>query len=454
MEYTANPVSSYPTSVTGERTLEHGDVIEGTAVTLVPYRVEGLAEPGERRSQLAHDLFVQGVEPGLPTGVLPLAMVSLDRGTVLWVDEWLVRREVGRDDVLGLTAQPRAQREAHLLHYRDHLEEVVAERAQRGARFAASEYFDALPPAGPMPAAAVTSDGDDLTSSTSPPRSTASCRSCPTTSCRRSSKRASPCRRSTSPAAAAISKARRCWCWFPVPRARFDSESAILEGRRLLLRPAIPGFFARRRPLDRLRGLQLRRLTPVVAQQSDPVIARWRQLLAAATNLVYVRRRHLRRWVATASAAVTSDQEVVIDMDRVELLKAHRLHALYRRVVTGNETDVTEPVLELVGSQNVADNRILLDGALRELETLREAGSVTSEEVEERARALRRSRDRPRRAAGGGDPAAAIRQPHRGQQPDQDRDQPRIRPPRRPRPHRGRRGEPGGGDRDDRSRDR
>ena len=36
VEFTANPVGAYPTSITEERTVEDGDVIEGTAVVLVP----------------------------------------------------------------------------------------------------------------------------------------------------------------------------------------------------------------------------------------------------------------------------------------------------------------------------------------------------------------------------------------------------------------------------------
>jgi len=36
VEYTDNPVGAYPTSLTGPRTVEDGDVIEATAVVLIP----------------------------------------------------------------------------------------------------------------------------------------------------------------------------------------------------------------------------------------------------------------------------------------------------------------------------------------------------------------------------------------------------------------------------------
>ena len=37
VEFTANPIGAYPTSITGQRTVEDGDVIEATAVVLVPW---------------------------------------------------------------------------------------------------------------------------------------------------------------------------------------------------------------------------------------------------------------------------------------------------------------------------------------------------------------------------------------------------------------------------------
>src|SRR5688572_608611 len=44
VEFTANPVGAYPTSITGQRTVEDGDIVEGTAVVLVPWMDDGAAE--------------------------------------------------------------------------------------------------------------------------------------------------------------------------------------------------------------------------------------------------------------------------------------------------------------------------------------------------------------------------------------------------------------------------
>ncbi len=383
VEYTANPVSSYPTSIAGRRTVEHGNVIEATATTLVPYRMDDSAAPGQRRARLAHELFVEAILPGLPAGVLPLAMVALDRGAVSWVDPWLVRRETGRGDLPGLTSRPRALREAHFLHYRDHLEDVLAERGQGGVRFAASEYFAALPPAGPMPAAAVSSQGDHLTQLFFPPEVDCELSIVPGDEVPALFEESllMPPIDLTGPGGDLEGTA--ALVLVPVPRARFDAETTLLEGTQTPLRPAIPGFFARRRPLDRLRGLELRRLAPAAPTHGDPATARWRELLAEAPELVYVRRRHLRYRDAAVSAAVTSETEATGDTKLVEVLKAHRLHARYRRIVAGNASDVEAAVSELVASPGVAGNRMLLDSALCVLAARRKAaGDVTVADVE------------------------------------------------------------------------
>src|SRR2546425_1268243 len=112
-----------------------------------------------RSARVARENFVSGGHRGLPTEALPVAMIALDRGVVQWIDDFLVRREVGSQhgDVLGLGFAPRAVREAFLLQYDHHLADVLQQRdrAGRGRRFAASEHFLALPPAGRTPAAAI-----------------------------------------------------------------------------------------------------------------------------------------------------------------------------------------------------------------------------------------------------------------------------------------------------------
>jgi len=162
VEFTANPIAAYPTTITGPRQIEDGDVIEATAITLIPYSdTGGAATLEEARRMVARRLFT-GEAKGLPQDALPLAMIAMERGAVRWIDMAMVRRETGADTPLQVSmgARPRALAEAFVLQYRNHLSDVLADRAAAGlpATFAAAQYFAALPPAGPLPAGAILTD--------------------------------------------------------------------------------------------------------------------------------------------------------------------------------------------------------------------------------------------------------------------------------------------------------
>jgi len=94
LEFTANPIASYPVDVDGERELRDGSIIEATAVTLVPFSYPAGATRSydARRAQIAHQLFVENTEYRIPSFTLPLAMVELRRGRLLWLDNYMVRR--------------------------------------------------------------------------------------------------------------------------------------------------------------------------------------------------------------------------------------------------------------------------------------------------------------------------------------------------------------------------
>jgi len=163
VEFTANPIAAYPTSITGPRQVEDSDVIEATAITLIPYPDSGgAASLGEARRTLARRLFVEDGARGLPQDALPLAMLALERGSVRWIDMAMVRRETGADTPLQVSmgARPRALAEAHVAQYARHLRDVLQDRHAAGAdgAFPAAQYFAALPAAGELPAAAILSD--------------------------------------------------------------------------------------------------------------------------------------------------------------------------------------------------------------------------------------------------------------------------------------------------------
>ncbi|AEI68000.1 hypothetical protein LILAB_30595 [Corallococcus macrosporus] len=160
VEYTANPIASYPTSLGAARTTQDGDIIEAVALTLIPYPDPvGGGTFETRRGRAAHEIFAGAGMRNLPVDALPLAMLALDRGTLRWLDTFLVRREVGAEQrsVVGFGVASRELREAHALQYQQHLKEVLQARRAAGQseRFLASEHFFTLPAAGTLPAAAI-----------------------------------------------------------------------------------------------------------------------------------------------------------------------------------------------------------------------------------------------------------------------------------------------------------
>ena len=162
VEFTANPIAAYPTTISGPRQVQDGDIIEATAVTLIPYTdTTAAATLDDARRSVARDIFL-GDTQGLPQDALPLAMLALERGAIRWIDMALVRRETGADTPLEVTlgARPRALAEAYVLQHLNHLKDVLKDRGASGLppSFAAAQYFAALPPAGQLPAAAVLTD--------------------------------------------------------------------------------------------------------------------------------------------------------------------------------------------------------------------------------------------------------------------------------------------------------
>lgn len=156
VEWTSNPVGAYPTSLTGTRTLQDGTIVEGLAVSLIPYPDTGQEETWQRRrARVAREIFVEGRDRGFDSGVLPLAMVGLRGNFIEWVDPFLVRRETGAERPAGMDFGfgARALREAHLLQYQRHFGDALD--LESGRSFLASEHFDVLPPVGQLPAAAI-----------------------------------------------------------------------------------------------------------------------------------------------------------------------------------------------------------------------------------------------------------------------------------------------------------
>ncbi|GAB4191772.1 MAG: hypothetical protein OHK0022_05670 [Roseiflexaceae bacterium] len=318
VEFTANPIASYPTSITGSRTVEDSDIIEAVAVTLMPYGESGSGlSPLQRQAQLARDMFVQNRQAGGPIDALPLALIYLERNHIEWVDPFLVRREVGaeRSDVLGLGFAPRAVREAHLIQYRQQLQAVQAQRAagSQGQRFAATEHFQALPPAGQLPKAAI--NPADFTQVFFPPEIAVDLAIIPEDELAALIEESFLLPPIDLAAGTEALESTSVVMLLPVARSTFRALKSTLDEGALpdaplvrALRPAVPSLVARSRPLEVLTGLRQARREllglPNPEALASPIDIGWQQVLAdpQIQLLWYTRQRNM-----AYAAAVTGE---------------------------------------------------------------------------------------------------------------------------------------------------
>jgi hypothetical protein len=314
LEFSANPVAAYPSTLDGPRQVEEGDIVEASALTLSPW-VDAPADGLDgQRGALARDAFVTQSLPPLPAEMLPLAIVAMAGDHIRWVDMHLVRRAAGQahGDVLGFGFAPRLQREAHLAQYTQQLNEVLA-RGGAG-RPSAAQHFSALPAAGPMPAAALNSA--DFSQSWFPPGVHAELMLVPEDEIPalvEESLLLPPIDLSLD---AAAQESTTVAILVPVPRQSLARQAARLRQRlqRATLTPALR-LGAKRLPLDTMRLLASTRLTPALPTPlpaADPVDAVWAELLSAQSMLWYTRRRNLSlrpEIEGTAVAVVDADEE-------------------------------------------------------------------------------------------------------------------------------------------------
>ena len=159
VQFTANPIASYPTSLQGSPTTHDGNIVEASAVSLFPYPdPPNNYDSTTQQAAAARQIFVSGDSGALSNSLLPLAIISIQRGVIEWTDPYLVRRDSG-PEFAGLRfglADPAAQ-QAFLLQYDGQLQQTVSSLATQNLppRFPATDYFQALPPAGRLPLASI-----------------------------------------------------------------------------------------------------------------------------------------------------------------------------------------------------------------------------------------------------------------------------------------------------------
>jgi hypothetical protein len=305
VEFTANPTAAYPTTLTGQRKVEDGDVVEATAVVLVPWHDDGAADSLEaRRGQAARTIFIQSQQAALSANLLPIAMLALQSNGLVWIDEAMVRRELGADrgDLPGLGFTARGLRLAHLMQYQAHLADAVAQSAGRG--FPAATQFQALPPAGPLPPGII--DTAAFTQHYFPAEVDVDFSVIPEDELPALVEESLALPPIDLLGAEAALDLTAVLILAPVPRSDFRTVLAKLDSRNRVLKPAAPNLVARRKPLQILQQLRF----PVPAAPTSIVTeadAEWARL-AGLANLWYVRRRNLAYRADLAGAVLVPAQ--------------------------------------------------------------------------------------------------------------------------------------------------
>ncbi len=371
VEFTAHPITSYPTSLDAPRQASDGDIIEAAAAVLIPYGDRGASELlAQRRRAVARDVFLLEDGSGQPAGTLPLAIVALDRGVIQWVDQHLARREVGAEhrDLLSMGFAPRATREAHLLQYHQHLADVLAQlrAANRTLRFAAADHFDVLPPAGRMPVAAI--DPQNFSHTFFPPEMDVELSAIPIDEIPgliEDSLLAPPIdltgEREDLDATALL-------VLIPVPRPKIRALRATVTNLVRALRPAAPGFVAQQKPLEMLLARPVMAILAPPVRQQELIDAAWRNALAGVDFLWFVRRRTLNFKAEAAGHALRiHTDEVGDEVALVERLKEQNLYNRFHHLKTAASAEADAEMVFMLSSPKFGLSRTLQDGALTEL---------------------------------------------------------------------------------------
>jgi hypothetical protein len=388
VEFSANPIASYPTAVTGARTVEDGDIVEGVAVTLVPFLEEGPRnELDQPRSRIARQIFLEKSQRGIPASALALALISLERGSVQWIDPFLVRREIGsrQSDVLGLGLSPRGLREAHLLQYHQHFHEIIRQRTARGQglRFPASEHFLALPSAGQLPTQTI--NPIDFTQSYFPAEVDVLLSIIPEDEVGalvEDSLELPPIDLTLS---ADAQESTAVHVLIPLSRAQVRTFASRLANITRPVKAAAPGLLSRRKPLEVLQGLRLPRVTAPVFQPQDVADAAWREALALKPLLWYIRSRniHVRTEILGTRVSLVRNE---VDTERGVTDRIEELGATteFNRIRNRATSAANAEMVALLSSPRITRSPVLATIALRELDTAESLDRTTVLKVGEK----------------------------------------------------------------------
>ena len=288
VQYTGNLIAAFPTTIQGTRSTHDGDMIEATGIVLMPYPDPiNTGDSSLKLAALARQIFLTGDAAQLPDSILPVAVASLQNGMIQWIDTYLLRREIGATYSglrFGLT-DPATQR-AYLQQYDSQLQTIVNSflRQNQPANVKATDYFQALPPAGRFPLACINTDA--FTQSYFPPQMDVRISILPEdeiSGLLEESQTLPPIDLTLDDDAYSN---LTVFAMIPVPRGGFSALSKSLP--EVPITATLPQILSSRLPADLLRFYQ----GAVGFVPAPPVAnASWGSIIAAQTYGFYVRRR-------------------------------------------------------------------------------------------------------------------------------------------------------------------
>ncbi len=392
VEYTDGPLASYPTSINAARSVEDGNIVEATAVTLIPYQDHGTRVGlNQRRKHVAREIFLQDSKKGQATGVLPLAMLALNLGVIQWLDTYMVRREVGaRDhDIFGLGLSPRALREAYLRQYQNQLAQILTEDNAGNPHIIASDHFLSLPAAGSMPASSI--DVDDFTQSYFPSEMDVDLSLIPEDELDALIEDSY----SLPPIDLTLSseefESTSILIVIPVPRSQLRQLSLGLNTLIRPLQAAAPGLVSKRKPITALTNLNIRRLLQVRPNSVNPNENQWRQILQGVETLWFIRRRNISYKDEVVSDPVSvSRDEVVIEDEVTERFRDLQLVTMVNNINNRGTTAAEGEVINLFSSPVMLNgSEIAVRAAVKEISKIDTKPTNPDNDLIDRASVIR-----------------------------------------------------------------
>jgi hypothetical protein len=302
VQFTANPITSYPANIQGTRNTHDGSIIEATAVSLVPYPVPSANfDSTSQNAAAARQVFVENNAGTLSDSLLPVAMISVERGAIQWLDQWMVRRDsVPATAGLRFGLANTATQQAYLMQYDAQLQQIVNPMAQQAQAFPATNYFQALPPAGRFPMAGI--DTTKFTQIFFPPQTNVTLSLVPDDELPALIEDSMYLAPIDLTLAASAYADLAVYVLIPVSRATFNTLSL----QPVALTSALPQVLNVRQPLDLLRFFQ----NSLATSLTSVAAANWQSAIAGQTYGYYVRRRSVPAFISFSLGATTTSLAV------------------------------------------------------------------------------------------------------------------------------------------------